>query len=208
MLALYGKHPSKGDFIGGGLPVQAGLEGWLDSALAEARHGLDSDWETVWGLARPLRFWIGPSIWGETSAGVLAASADKVGRRYPLLIAGFGAECPPCPVIDPVQDWHGAVEAKLVEMLAGETAELNGFSARCQAQMPSGPPEFWAARPGADVVGLLEDIVLTDHHRASHNRSYWWIAGDDFGHSQVWAGEGLPSGHVIAWFLRGYAENG
>ena len=111
-------------------------------------------------------------------------------------------------MIDPSQAWHAGVEAKLVDVLAAEAAELNGFTLPCPAQMPAGPADFWAARPGADVVGLLEDIAITDHHRASHNRSYWWIAGDDFGHSQVWAGEGLPSGHVLAWFLRGYAENG
>ena len=64
----------------------------------------------------------------------------------------------------------------------------------------------WAVRPGADISGLWEDVAVTDHHRASHNRSYWWQTGGS--HAQVWAGEGLPSGHVLAWFLRGYAENG
>ena len=92
MLGLYGKHPAKGDFLETGLPVQPALEAWLDGALAEARNGLGDAWETVWATARPLRFWLGPSLWGEPVAGVLATSADKVGRRFPLLIIGLGAE--------------------------------------------------------------------------------------------------------------------
>ena len=210
MLGLYGKHPAKGDFLESGLPVQPALEAWLDGALAEARNGLGDAWETVWATARPLRFWLGPSLWGEPVAGVLATSADKVGRRFPLLIIGLGADCPPAPVIDAAQGWHDAVAAHLAGLLAAEDIAANtalaGLAPPTPTALPAGPPEFWAVRPGADISGLWEDVAVTDHHRASHNRSYWWQTGGS--HAQVWAGEGLPSGHVLAWFLRGYAENG
>jgi type VI secretion system protein ImpM len=92
---LFGKHPARGDFLDSGLSpaVIAGLERWLDGALAECRSLLNPQWETLWDAAqadtaaRGLCFWIGEGLaGGEVLAGVLRPSRDKVGRRYPLLL--------------------------------------------------------------------------------------------------------------------------
>lgn len=299
-LSVYGKHPAKGDFVESGLPagLKPVVEGWLDAVLAETRHALGDAWEQAWPAAPALRFWLGEAIWGEPVCGVLMTSADRVGRRFPLVIFASGAEAAalPAPAIAPDQIWYDRIEAHLRAALQRDLAlpaDLLAGIAPPEANPDTpaaGPVDFWAVRPGSGVAGLLADIALTDHRRAAMGRSYWWVAGQDPAPepeadqqpepviapepepepdpmpepepapppvetsawdlpdtddspfaapsgpslfaapeaadpdapllethlvilpptpprvlwSQVWAGEGLPSGHVLAWFLRGY----
>lgn len=293
-LSVYGKHPAKGDFIEHGIPsgLKPVVEGWLDAVLAETRHALGEAWDLAWPMAPALRFWLGEAIWGEPVCGVLVTSADRVGRRFPLMIFASGAEAAalPSPAIAPDQEWYDQIEVHLRAVVQreinGPADLLTGIAPpEAKADTPAaGPADFWAVRPGSGVAGLLADIALTDHRRAAMGRSYWWVAGqeplpevepeplpepqtalepeadaepappapeasawdlpedDDSPFaapsgpslfaapeafdpdaaepitaappappapprvlwSQVWAGEGLPSGHVLAWFLRGY----
>jgi len=185
-LAVYGKHPAKGDFLEYGLSaaLKPALEGWLDSVLAEAKASLGSDWQAVWPAAPMLRFWVGEGIWGAPVAGVMAAAQDRVGRRFPLVLLALGdagLSLPP-PVIDPDQRWYDAACVHLGAQL--RRGDLPGPAALIEdAPQPAltdalpGPADFWAVRPGADVTGLLADIALTDHRRANAGRSYWWVAG-------------------------------
>lgn len=295
-LSVYGKHPAKGDFVECGIPsgLKPVVEGWLDAVLAETRHALGEAWDRAWPAAPPLRFWLGEAIWGEPVCGVLVTSADRVGRRFPLVIFASGADAAvlPAPAIAPDQGWYDGIEAHLRAVVQREISApadlLTGIAPPdANPDTPAaGPADFWAVRPGSGVAGLLADIALTDHRRAAMGRSYWWVAGqeplpdaepvllpepeppvepepepepevpspapepsawdlpedDDSPFaapsgpslfaapeaadpdateptsvlapappapprvlwSQVWAGEGLPSGHVLAWFLRGY----
>ena len=186
VLAVYGKHPAKGDFLEYGLPsaLKPALEGWLDTALADAKTSLGADWQAVWPTAPMLRFWLGEGIWGKPVAGVMAPSQDRVGRRFPLVLLalGDGASALPPPVIEPDQAWYDVACAHLGAQLLRD--DLPGPAALVQhAPQPvmsdtlPGPADFWAVRPGADVGGLLADIALTDHRRANQGRSYWWVAG-------------------------------
>jgi type VI secretion system protein ImpM len=301
-LSVYGKHPAKGDFVESGLPagLRPVVEGWLDAVLAETRHALGDAWEQAWPAAPALRFWLGEAIWGEPVCGVLMTSADRVGRRFPLVIFASGPEAAalPAPAIAPEQVWYDGIEAHLRAVLQKDLVQPADLLVGVTPPTPNpetpaaGPVDFWAVRPGSGVAGLLADIALTDHRRAAMGRSYWWVAGHDpvpvtkldpapaaepepepivasepapepqpepetappessawdlpdaddspfaapsgpslfaapeaadpdapvFATpefvpppalprvlwSQVWAGEGLPSGHVLAWFLRGY----
>lgn len=300
-LAVYGKHPAKGDFVEQGVPanLRPQLEAWLDQVLAEARHGLGETWESVWRGARPVRFWLGEAIWGERVCGVLVASLDKVGRRFPLVIFAYGEDVP-SPVVAPDQGWYAALEAHLRQVVRVPAFEapadlLIGVPLVLAGAIAPAPQDFWAVRPGEDAAGLWADVGLVDHSRASLARSYWWAVGDAAlaepdaaepaktpdakccedpelrgavkvepiekpparespqdddspfatgaggpalfappeiavpetapapapvadivpekpaakpAWTQLWAGHGLPSGHVIAWFLRGYDGNG
>jgi hypothetical protein len=99
------------------------------------------------------------------------------------------------------------VQAKTLETLAAPADLLMGLAPEVPPALPEGPGDFWAVRPGAEVEDLWADVATTDHHRATRRRSYWWLEGGEAGWAQVWAGEGMPSGHVLAWFFRGYQEN-
>jgi len=182
-LAVYGKHPAKGDFLDHGVPgaLRPALEGWLDQVLAQARADLGSDWERVWAAAPPLRFWLGEAVWGQPVCGVMVPTQDRVGRRFPLVLMSVGDAVPP-PVVDPDQVWYDAMAAHLARMLAmgdlpGPAALLTGAPVPHGTDAP-GPSEFWAVRPGDATADLLADIAVTDHRRAAAGRSYWWVAGD------------------------------
>ncbi|MGL6210123.1 MAG: type VI secretion system-associated protein TagF, partial [Paracoccaceae bacterium] len=187
-LAAYGKHPAKGDFLAQGVPfsLQAPLEGWLDQVLAEARWELGAAWEGVWRDAPLLRFWVGEGVWGQPVAGVMAASQDRVGRRFPLILfcAGSDAALLPPPTIGGDGGWYDRMAVLMAERLAARDiagpADLvaGGVVPEVPDNLPEpGPEAFWAVRPGVDVAGLLADVALTDHRRAAAARSYWWVAG-------------------------------
>ncbi len=185
---VYGKHPAKGDFLGHGLPpaLQAKLEGWLDTVLAEAREAMGADWQAVWPVAPHLHFWLGEAIWGEPVAGLLAPTQDRVGRRFPLVYLATGAEAPPPPVTDAGQDWRRALSAHAAAVLArtdlDQPADLLAGAPR--PDMAEGvatmvAAEFWAARPGPEVGALWQDVAQADHRRAAATRSYWWTEGEE-----------------------------
>ncbi len=189
-LAVYGKHPAKGDFLEAGIPpsLKGLLEGWLDAVLAEARADLGPAWEQVWRDAPVLRFWLGEAIWGQPVAGVMAASQDRVGRRFPLVLLCAGTEAArvPAPTIGSDGGWYDAMAAHLAvglarRDLAAPSDLLTGavLPGAVEGQPEPGPDAFWAVRPGSSLTELLADIALTDHRRAVAGRSYWWVAGQD-----------------------------
>lgn len=310
VLGVYGKHPAKGDFLQYGLPpaVLKPLETWLDAALAEARSTLGPAWEAVWPAAPHLHFWLGEAVWGTPVSGVMAASRDRVGRRFPLVLLACGGDVPPPPAVSgAAQDWHAALSVHLAACLArpvlDQPAELVSdapWPDTGEGTVAPVPAEFWALRPGATVGVLWDEVALADHRRAAAGRSYWWTEGaeaqvvtaepaeapptedippddpapvpeaetvtpppeedawtlpeadiaDDEGSpfdaapgglglfaapepapafsapeavaevappapteipprpAQIWAGAGLPSGAVLAWFFRGHVGNG
>ena len=188
-LAICGKLPLRGDFVEAGLPagLRPLLEAWLDGVLTEARAALGPEWEYRWADAPMLRFWLGGAIWGgaiwgQPLAGVMAASQDRVGRRFPLLLLAIGGGNLPAPAMAADQSWYEAAEAHLARLLA--LSRLEETSALlADAPEPAGSAEtgaavdFWAIREGADIAGLWAEVATVDHARASAGRSYWWVAG-------------------------------
>jgi type VI secretion system protein ImpM len=227
-LALYGKHPGRGDFLTRGIDprLQAPLEAWTDLVLSEMRETLGPEWETVWDSGTTLGFWVGEAIWGLPIAGVMQSSRDKVGRRFPLMILAQGAT--PAPPTIGGDAWQQKVAARLTECLSAPDIDdpLTGLQVD-DPDYPVDGPHFWAMRPGCDAGALWADMAANDHRRAAVRRSYWWLAGEEAVDisgadgtaepararlhpprwSQVWSGEGLPSGAVLAWFFRGYRSN-
>lgn len=90
---LFGKMPAHGDFISRGMDAMTrdAFDTWLSAEMARAR--------TVWGDEFDVRYDTAP-VWHfvdegsgtEWRGGVLCCSADRVGRRYPLLIAAPAAD--------------------------------------------------------------------------------------------------------------------
>jgi type VI secretion system protein ImpM len=80
---LFGKLPAHGDFVARGLGAaeREALDAWLSAEMLAAREALGSDFENRYDRAPPWRF-AGPD-----GTGVLVASVDGVGRRFPLYLA-------------------------------------------------------------------------------------------------------------------------
>ena len=84
---LFGKIPAHGDFISRGLdhPTHTLLDDWLSLEVARARERF-ADFDARYVQAPPWYF-IDCDGAGAWSGGALCLSVDKVGRRFPILVA-------------------------------------------------------------------------------------------------------------------------
>ncbi|MGR3436163.1 MAG: type VI secretion system-associated protein TagF [Shimia sp.] len=228
-MVVYGKHPDMGDFLSHGLDDvrETTLSRWLDGVRDAVKTRAGDAWETTWDLAPPLRFWIGGAILDVPMAGVLAASRDRIGRRYPL-IAAFAGHVVPCPMeegFDPAlyeAIWDRLGFADPRDGSEPFAAALDPWRPGPDAAEPSGPAaaRAWPGtpwRPGgvAQVIAYREDGLLDpmfeesfadDLRHAQQGRSHWWhpaLPDRDVG----WlATGGLPDADQIWWLLTGRAR--
>jgi type VI secretion system protein ImpM len=170
-IGWYGKLPSRGDFVGGGLP-RAWLrswDDWLQRALAGAARQLGAGALRERLAAMPSWHWLVPAGQPEDPAwcGVVAASTDRVGRAFPLLVAE-------------------ACDAAALDRVA--LADLRARAQRVSAWLDSArasssPKEFdagtaqlaatpWAAAPLAPAAP--EDGVAGLRARWPAAASFWW----------------------------------
>ncbi len=87
---FFGKIPSKGDFVGRGLPpsFQRPWEAWATEALRSSRALLGEAWTAAWLRAPVWRFVLPGGACGPDAAlGVVLPSIDRVGRGWPLMAA-------------------------------------------------------------------------------------------------------------------------
>lgn len=84
---LFGKIPAHGDFISRGIDhaTHVLLDDWLSAELARARARF-ADFDARYVQAPPWYF-VDVDGAGEWSGGALCLSVDKVGRRFPILVA-------------------------------------------------------------------------------------------------------------------------
>lgn len=85
---LFGKLPAHGDFVARGLDfgLRDALDHWLSGEMddARARHG--DDFAERYDAA-PAWHFVDRDPSGAWSGGALCASVDRVGRRFPVMIA-------------------------------------------------------------------------------------------------------------------------
>jgi type VI secretion system ImpM family protein len=84
---LFGKIPAHGDFISRGIDhvTHKQLDDWLSGELARGRTRF-ADFDTRYVKAPPWHF-VDMDQSGAWSGGALCLSVDKVGRRFPILVA-------------------------------------------------------------------------------------------------------------------------
>lgn len=200
-IGIFGKHPAFGDFLGAGLSggLREVLEGWLNTMLPELREQWADAWEPNWDAAPVLRFWIGGGVMNMPVAGVMVASRDKVGRRFPLIALAEDSGLPP-PVIDADQGFYDALLGRLATVSPLPDAGAQGLAEALVLDGGIGPqhPEtdFWAARGDADLGQLWADIRAADHRAAAETRSYWWRSGRNVA---LYVAQGLPPAGAFGW---------
>lgn len=213
-VGIMGKHPGYGDFLQSGLSdhLVTALNGWLDATLPPMRDQMGADWGPFWDGAQDLRFWMGRAVLGRTVAGVLHPSRDRVGRRFPLLLAIEGGDVA-LPLGDAVSHtpWD-KLTAHLEKMEAGQGASalLEGLSLEVGAESAEQAglgPTLWAHHPEGDLDALLASAEAPDAARAKLARSYWWAPGtrgDSGTRAATWLGcAGLPTPQALGWLLGG-----
>jgi len=208
---VYGKHPAFGDFVSSGIsaPLTELLERWFAHVMPSLRSGWGDAWEQNFDHAFPLRFWFGPDLTpqGRGFLGVVRASHDRVGRRFPLL-AGVEGSGLAAPVQEQGQDVYAALEAGLDSYDRSDAGDAKEFATHIVAATPGWseslelqPPTtgFWAARNDGDIARLWQDAATADQAHAIRGRSYVWRTDADG--SAVYVCQGWPDVTVIAWLM-------
>ena len=116
---LFGKLPTHGDFVARGVDpdVRAGLDAWLTGEMEQARAVWKDDFDMRYELAPVWHFVDGDAARG-WSGGILCASADRVGRKFPLVVAA-----PASDAQDAVAVSAGCLEAVATAFAQGWTAD-------------------------------------------------------------------------------------
>ncbi|MYZ50268.1 type VI secretion system-associated protein TagF [Propylenella binzhouense] len=215
-IGVFGKLPQKRDFVALGLPhrILAPFETWLQSAVAASRNELGQAWETYYLVAPIWRFWIGRDVFGESCAGALMPSVDKVGRFFPLAVIHHDAarELLEPPTLAPQDPWYAALEARLLSVLdEGRETELEAFA--------SGLPDYPAAAEASDMGtpfkggitwegeaaraagAFMASLAPADYRQAAASRSFWWTQGGGAGKPLAYAGQGLPDPYFFSRML-------
>lgn len=87
---LFGKIPSKDDFVRRHLPVAfvTPWDAWLSRMMVAGSERAAGGWNAVYLTSPPWRFALDPGIAGpEGWIGVFASSLDRFGRAFPLTVA-------------------------------------------------------------------------------------------------------------------------
>jgi type VI secretion system protein ImpM len=110
---FFGKVPGRGDFLTRRVPATllADWEAWLAGLVVAAREALGESWPDDWLTAPLWHFVLGSGVSPPNgAAGVLVASADRVGRLFPFTIIGAADR------------WHGS-----------DRTALNGWARSAEA---------------------------------------------------------------------------
>lgn len=216
---LFGKVPSKGDFVTDNLHAEfvQPWDGWLQQTLLLGRDRLGDRWRECF-LSNPVwRFVLGPGTCGpQAVTGVLASSIDGVGRIYPLTIAA-----PLGPAVNPwvlISTWSHGYE-KLTDLALEMVRDKAGFDhattrlRNVAAALPI-PADALRAPPGSPEQPLypgesgrvaLDDpaaqrLVATALGQAGTAFSLFWLEGWGLAPFAI-IGNGLPdpAGSLTLW---------
>ena len=189
-IGLFGKVPQKADFVALNLPptILHPLEQWLEAAVAESRAVLGEQWLNAFLVSPIWRFWIGQSVFGQGCCGAVMPSVDAVGRYFPLVLLAWNADgsAPASPLIDPANEWYGAVEERLLSVLRTE-----------------GLPELAGL-----IEGLDEPARATAPPPAeTTEQSCWWQGSQANGADEILVHSGLPAPGFYAELIRPRVAN-
>src|SRR6185312_1605762 len=143
---LYGKLPTKRDFIALGAPRDFlnVWQPWLQGGVSASQAILKEQWQQAFLRAPIWRFWLGADLCGTAVLGAFMPSLDKVGRYFPLTLfacADQEAAIPP-PELDSQDKWFEVAEDLLIATLDHDrtfettVADLNALAVPLQTEFP------------------------------------------------------------------------
>lgn len=193
---FYGKVTTHGDFVTRRLPrtfIDAWDE-WLQRGMHYSKQRLGNTWLNTYLTAPLWRFAIDSGILDRTAwSGVVMPSVDRVGRHFPLTIAGpaFGHARP----LDWLRDgnpWYENLEDLALSSLA-EGFQLDKLEATLQATpslshllstgkpnlalKPVNGPTCFAFSDLSQLTPALQGLGHDMAHQALQGHSFWWTEG-------------------------------
>jgi type VI secretion system protein ImpM len=209
---FFGKVPARGDFLVRRPPAgfEAQWEAWLAGFVTAAREALGAAWPNDWLTAPLWHFSLGRSVVPpHGAAGVLVASADRVGRFFPFSVIG-GALAIGGGDRARLDAWSRAAEALALDALD------DGFDpdALDRALFDLGAPGSLpgAARPdGHRPLGMDGDWPDPDRdplddtawHPPGADQSAWWCRGSERMQPVHLRCQGLPGALLSAAMVTG-----
>jgi type VI secretion system protein ImpM len=135
----YGKLPIHGDFIRhrAGDPEIEAFDQWLQAGILAGRQAAGAGFDAAWDATPPARFLYRSPRTRRVFAGVLVASVDKAGRRFPFIVFARLEAKPE------------EVESSLVPLL------VSGFLERARALATAG----WHGKDLKGVQGLTDGLA-------------------------------------------------
>jgi type VI secretion system protein ImpM len=215
---FYGKMRGAGDFVQRRLPPDF-LDVWdrsFSRVIAESRDLLCERWLSVYHASPAWRFLLSPGVCNESAwAGVLTPSADRVGRCFPMMIAGRLASGTRLPgVLYDDGRWFGDVERAAGAAQHDGRINATMFDETVGSLLLPPEPEdptipllpAWLEQRNRDYWLSLPDMTAPMLaalwvHLAPAGCGLWWSAGNDAISSRVLVSGGLPTTEVFVALL-------
>lgn len=184
---VFGKIPALGDFLRVGLSAEfvTAWDDWLQRALVTARADLGERWDECYLTAPIWRFTLPAGLAGNSViCGIMMASVDRVGRRYPLTLCAPVSATETALVHFANSDRFGRLEDIALTALEEELSrdalleELRSVS----VIEPAHPEETDGHYSGAM---LPEQILAARQLRRTHADAAIWTANLEGDHRMV-----------------------
>ena len=177
---LFGKLPSRGDFVREGLSrdFTDAWDAWWQRGLAATQLRPREEWLAAWLEAPVWRFVLPPGLLGgEGILGLWLPSVDKVGRYYPLTIAATARS-----------DWAPYVGVMTAFLTAAEEAGRDALEVDLE------PAELWQRVQAA----LVAEDSSTPTVDLAPGYAAWWTEGGPRVAARLETGAALPVGARFA----------
>ncbi|MFK7996671.1 MAG: type VI secretion system-associated protein TagF [Granulosicoccus sp.] len=123
-LGYFGKTIHRGDFVRFNLPKAfiTVMDDWLQSVMINGESTYSEKWPDRYQECPGYRFHLSPNIAGELQwSGVIGASTDKVGRRFPFCIAaGLPDSSPPLWIQPAFKEGYSEFSSMLIRIQASD----------------------------------------------------------------------------------------
>ena len=206
---FFGKVPARGDFLSRRLPpaLAASWEAWLQELTLAVREAGQRGWQDAWLTAPLWHFVLGRAVAAPYGgAGVLVASADRVGRLFPFTIIGAAA-----PAGAERAEWARTTERLALVALGDDfdpatlEAALAELGPPAPAYGPNRPEGVWPLQLEGDWPGAGDPLAAEDGAEpgAGPDQSEWWCRGSDLVPPVRLRCAGLPRRPIAAAMILG-----
>jgi len=183
---FFGKIPSRGDFLSRRVPpgVAAAWEHWLQDLTLGVREAGERGWQDAWLTAPLWHFVLGRNLAGpHGAAGVMMASADRVGRLFPFSVIGAAA---PGGARD-APEWSRQAEGLAVAALDDDfdpaklDEALTALGPPPPPQGPNRPRGLWPLVLDGDWPEAGDPLAEDEAAQPGPgpDQSEWWCRGSD-----------------------------
>ncbi|MBV8912018.1 MAG: type VI secretion system-associated protein TagF [Acetobacteraceae bacterium] len=183
---FFGKIPSRGDFLSRRLPssVATAWENWLQALTTGVRAAGKRGWQDAWLTAPLWHFVLGRNLAGpHGAAGVLVASADRVGRLFPFTVIGAAALESSASAADWARQAEGLAVAALDDAFDPVHLDeaLNALGPPLAPQGPNRAAGVWPLVLDGDWPEPGDPLAEDEAAQPGPgpDQSEWWCRGSD-----------------------------